>query len=171
MLSLGLDISTSRTGYSIIENKKILDFGYIDSSKEEDIYSKAKFVIDKLNQLISNWSIDKINIEDNLQAFSIGRTSANIIIKLAKINAIVSFHLYSNGYEVIHINPSAARKKVFGIIKKDFKLQFKDNKRWIVYLLLKMYGKDLYQKLPKNRKGFLSKNSYDICDSIVVGLY
>jgi Holliday junction resolvasome RuvABC endonuclease subunit len=54
LLSLGLDISTSRTGYSIIENKKILDFGYIDSSKEEDIYSKAKFVIDKLNQLISN---------------------------------------------------------------------------------------------------------------------
>ena len=34
MVTLGLDVSTTTIGYAFIKNKKILDMGFIDISKQ-----------------------------------------------------------------------------------------------------------------------------------------
>ena len=45
-------------------------------------------------------NVDNINIEDNLSGFAGGRTSQQVIIKLAKFNAILCFMLENFEYNV-----------------------------------------------------------------------
>ena len=91
MVILGLDISTTTIGYAFSENNKILDMGFIDVKKHKTPKDKAFFA---LNWLCKNKYIDKvehINIEDNLSGFAGGRTSQQVIIKLAKFNACLLY--------------------------------------------------------------------------------
>ena len=91
MVTLGLDASTTCVGYAFTKDKKILDMGFIDIKKEITPKDKVEKVLDFLN---NNPYIDNtatINIEDNLSGFSGGRTSQQVIVKLAKFNAILCF--------------------------------------------------------------------------------
>ena len=93
MVTLGLDISTSCVGYAFTEDNKILDMGFIDIKKEKTPKKKVFKVLDFLNK---NSYIDKVftvYVEDNLQGFAGGRTSQQVIVKLAKFNAILCFVL------------------------------------------------------------------------------
>ena len=115
MVTLGLDVSTTCVGYAFTKDKKILDMGFIDIKKEKTPKEKVFRVLDILNK---NSYIDetyKINVEDNLQGFAGGRTSQQVIVKLAKFNAILCFQLEEVfDMEVHNINPMTARKFVFG---------------------------------------------------------
>ena len=113
MVILGLDVSTTTIGYAFTKNKKILDMGFIDIKKQKTIQEKAYYAMDILES--KEYDIDKIHIEDNLSGFSGGRTSQQVIIKLAKFNAVFCFIL-ENSMEVpvININPNTGRKQVFG---------------------------------------------------------
>jgi RNase H-fold protein (predicted Holliday junction resolvase) len=125
MIVLGLDVSTTTIGYAFTKDKQILDMGFIDISKQNTIQEKAYYAMDKLQE--NTYEIDKIHIEDNLSGFQGGRTSQQVIIKLAKFNAVFCFIL-ENAMDipVISINPNTGRKKVFGkarikgIKSKDF---------------------------------------------------
>jgi len=115
MVTLGLDASTTCVGYAFTEDKKILDMGFIDIKKEITPKDKVQKVLDFLNKnpYIDN-TVD-INIEDNLSGFAGGRTSQQVIVKLAKFNAILCFMLEEIfQMEVNSINPMTARKNVFG---------------------------------------------------------
>ena len=115
MVTLGLDASTTCVGYAFTEDKKILDMGFIDIKKQTTPKEKVFKVLDFLN---NNSYIDDtihINVEDNLSGFAGGRTSQQVIVKLAKFNAILCFMLEEVfGMEVHNINPMTARKNVFG---------------------------------------------------------
>ena len=92
MSILGLDISTSCTGWSIINPQGIIvDIGYIDLSKEKSIFKKAKKVKDELFNIFETNKIEAVFIEENLQSFRSGFSSAATISTLAKFNGIVSF--------------------------------------------------------------------------------
>ena len=99
MVILGLDVSTTTIGYAFTKNKKILDMGFIDIKKQQSIQEKAYYAMDILES--KEYGIDKIYIEDNLSGFSGGRTSQQVIIKLAKFNAVFCFILekYNNVQE------------------------------------------------------------------------
>ncbi|MBC8428227.1 MAG: hypothetical protein H8D94_02015 [Candidatus Pelagibacter sp.] len=113
MVILGLDVSTTTIGYAFTKNKKILDMGFIDIKKQQSIQEKAYYAMDILES--KEYGIDKIYIEDNLSGFSGGRTSQQVIIKLAKFNAVFCFILENSmELQVISVNPNTARKKVFG---------------------------------------------------------
>jgi RNase H-fold protein (predicted Holliday junction resolvase) len=113
MVILGLDVSTTTIGYAFTKNKKILDMGFIDIKKQTSIQEKAYYAMDILES--KEYEIDKIQIEDNLSGFQGGRTSQQVIIKLAKFNAVFCFILENSmEVEVTSINPNTARKKVFG---------------------------------------------------------
>ena len=75
--------------------------------KEITPKDKVEKVLDFLN---NNPYIDNtatINIEDNLSGFSGGRTSQQVIVKLAKFNAILCFMIEQIfQMEVNSINPS-----------------------------------------------------------------
>ena len=84
MVTLGLDASTTCVGYAFTKNKRILDMGFIDIKKEKTPKEKVEKVIEYLNKTSHIDDVYDINVEDNLSGFAGGRTSQQVIIKLAK---------------------------------------------------------------------------------------
>ena len=115
MVTLGLDISTTTVGYAFTKDKKILNMGFIDIKKHNSYKDKAFFVLTYLLKSSYIDDIEQIYVEDNLSGFAGGRTSQQVIIKLAKFNAILGFVLEEEfQIKVKNINPMTVRKNVFG---------------------------------------------------------
>ena len=141
MVTLGLDISTSCVGYAFTENKQILDMGFIDIKKFKNHKEKAFFVLTEINKSSYIDKVEKVYVEDNLSGFAGGRTSQQVIVKLAKFNAVLCFVIEDTfDIEVKNVNPMTARKQAFGkarvkgVKAKDFvKRQIDelyDTKKW-----------------------------------------
>ena len=165
MVTLGLDASTTCVGYAFTQDKKILDMGFIDIKKETTPKDKVQKVLDFLNKnpYIDN-TVD-INIEDNLSGFAGGRTSQQVIIKLAKFNAILCFMLEHFDYRVNNINPMTARKQVFGKARVKG-IKAKD--------LVKMKIEEMYntKKWCKHTtRGNWDKRNIDMYDGLVTALF
>ena len=90
---LGLDISTSCTGWCIIDSidSRLLKMGHIELSREKKFLTKAEIVKESLVCISREWDIKTIFIEENLQAFRPGFSSAKTLMTLARFNGIVSY--------------------------------------------------------------------------------
>ena len=165
MVTLGLDISTTCVGYAFTKDKKILDMGFIDIKKEKTPKEKVFKVLDFLNNSSYIDEVFDINIEDNLSGFAGGRTSQQVIIKLAKFNAILCFMLENFDFNVHNINPMTARKNVFGkarikgikakdFVKEEIEKRFK-TKKWC----------------KSTKTGLWDKRNIDMYDGLVMALY
>ena len=165
MVTLGLDASTTCVGYAFTEDKKILDMGFIDIKKEKTPKDKVQKVLDFLhdNSYIDN--VNDINIEDNLSGFAGGRTSQQVIIKLAKFNAILCFMLENFEYNVNSINPMTARKQVFGKAR----VKGKKAKQFVQEEIEKMYNTNKWCK--ETARGNWDKRNIDMYDGLVMSLY
>ena len=166
MVTLGLDISTSCVGYAFTKDKKILDMGFIDIKKQTTPKEKVFKVLDFLNKSSYIDQVFTIYVEDNLQGFAGGRTSQQVIVKLAKFNAVLCFQLEEVfDIEVQNINPMTARKFVFGkarvkgIKAKDFvKMKIEemyDTKKWCKH----------------TARGNWDKRNIDMYDGLVMSLF
>ena len=106
MVILGLDVSTNTIGYAFTENKKILDMGFIDISKQKTIKDKAYQALEMLDDNMHIDKTEKIIVEDSLSGFASGFTSMQTIIKLSKFNAVMCFILeWKYDIEIELINP------------------------------------------------------------------
>ena len=166
MVTLGLDISTTCVGYAFTKDKKILDMGFIDIKKEKTPKEKVFKVLDFINKSSYIDDVYDINVEDNLSGFAGGRTSQQVIVKLAKFNAVLCFVLEDMFDMKVHnINPKTARKNVFGkarlkgIKAKDFvKMKIEemyDTKKWCKH----------------TTRGNWDKRNIDMYDGLVMSLY
>ena len=111
---LGLDISTSCTGWCVVSlTGGFIDMGYVTLSPKLSTFQKAKVMADALSNLHIKHDITKVVIEENLQAFRPGFSSAKTLLSLARFNGIVSF-LSQEQYAVQpeFINVNVARKAV-----------------------------------------------------------
>ena len=166
MVTLGLDASTTCVGYAFTQDKKILDMGFIDIKKETTPKDKVQKVLDFLNKspYIDN-TVD-INIEDNLSGFAGGRTSQQVIVKLAKFNAILCFMLEEIfQMEVNSINPMTARKNVFGKAR----IKGKKAKEFVQEQVEKMYNTKKWCK--ETTRGNWDKRNIDMYDGLVMSLF
>ena len=166
MVTLGLDASTNCVGYAFTKNKKILDMGFIDISKQKTPKEKVFKVLDFINKSSYIDDVIDINVEDNLQGFAGGRTSQQVIIKLAKFNAILCFML-EDMFEmnVNNINPMTARKQVFGKARVKG-IKAKD--------LVKMKVEEMYNTkkwCKKTTRGNWDKRNIDMYDGLVMSLF
>ena len=166
MVTLGLDISTTCVGYAFTENKKILDMGFIDIKKFTNHKEKAFFVLTCINKSSYIDKVKKVYVEDNLSGFAGGRTSQQVIVKLAKFNAVLCFVMEDTfDVEVKNVNPMTARKQVFGkarvkgVKAKDFvKRQIDelyDTKKWCKH----------------TSRGNWDKRNIDAYDGLVMSLF
>ena len=166
MVTLGLDISTTCVGYAFTKNKKILDMGFIDIKKQKTPKEKVFKVLDFLNKSSYIDEVFDINVEDNLSGFAGGRTSQQVIVKLAKFNAILCFQLEEVfDMEVHSINPMTARKKVFGKARVKG-IKAKD--------LVKMKIEEMYDTskwCKETTRGNWDKRNIDAYDGLVMSLY
>ena len=114
---LGLDISTSITGATVLD-----DDGEVLYCEAWDLRNKNHFptLFDKaqrINQMLAilydvkKFKIDKIYIEQSLMAFRPGFSSAKTILTLAKFNGIVSY-MCQKFFNIVpeYIGASTARK-------------------------------------------------------------
>ena len=107
---LGLDISTSITGATILDkNGEIVYNDSWDTRKFKNFFEKAKFIEDKIKEF--NYPIEKIYIEQSLQSFRSGFSSAKTLSTLSRFNGVVSWLAYT----ILRVEPeylaaSSARK-------------------------------------------------------------
>ena len=165
MVTLGLDASTTCVGYAFTVNKKILDMGFIDIKKEKTPKDKVEKVLDFLHNSPYIDNVTDINIEDNLSGFAGGRTSQQVIIKLAKFNAILCFMLENFDFKVNSINPMTARKNVFGKAR----VKGKKAKEFVQEEVEKMYNTKKWCK--ETSRGNWDKRNIDMYDGLVMSLY
>ena len=166
MVILGLDISTTCVGYAFTKDKKILDMGFIDIKKEKTPKEKVFKVLDFLNNSSYIDKVFTIYVEDNLQGFAGGRTSQQVIVKLAKFNAVLCFVLEDMlDMEVHNINPMTARKFVFGKARvKGIKA-----KDFVKMKIEEMYDTKKWCKTTS--RGNWDKRNIDMYDGLVMSLY
>ena len=165
MVTLGFDASTTCVGYAFTEDKKILDMGFIDIKKEKTPRDKVQKVLDFLNQSSYIDNVFDINIEDNLSGFAGGRTSQQVIIKLAKFNAILCFMLENFDFNIHSVNPMTARKNVFGKARVKG-LKAKD---FVKQEIEKMYNTSKWCK--ETTRGNWDKRNIDMYDGLVMSLF
>ena len=166
MVTLVLDASTTCVGYAFTDDKKILDMGFIDIKKETTPKEKVEKVLGFLNESPYIDETIDINVEDNLSGFAGGRTSQQVIVKLAKFNAILCFMLEQIfDMEVNSINPMTARKNVFGKARvKGMKA-----KDLVKLKIEEMYNTKKWCK--HTTRGNWDKRNIDMYDGLVMSLF
>ena len=163
---LGLDISTSITGATIIENGQIIETSYFDTRNKKQfpsIYHKARHVRDKLQDIKDRYSIQSIFIEQSLHSFRSGFSSAQTLSTLSRFNGIVSW-LCADIFdtEPQMIAATSARKQAGVGIKRG------DNaKEKVLQFIIDKYP-DIDIQYTKH--GNPKPGMYDMCDSIIIAM-
>ncbi len=124
---LGVDVSTSITGFAVVADDEIVFYDSIDLRKQKNFFDKAIVIKEKILDLYemyqcnnddsmrmgnAEYPIEHIYIEQPFTFFNSGGSSAKTMAALQKFNGVVSWMLY----EVFEIRPeyigaSAARKE------------------------------------------------------------
>lgn len=112
---LGLDISTSITGYTILdEEAKIIKCEAWDLRNKRyfpDLYSKASLIKEELKEIKLNYPIEHVYIEEPFAFFRAGGSTAKTMAKLQAFNGILSWLCHDIfGFSPTHISPARARK-------------------------------------------------------------
>ena len=93
---LGLDISTSITGYTILDSSgEIMVCDHIDLRKEKNFFKKIQIVNSRLEDIVKRYEVKAVYVEQSLQSFRSGFSSAQTLSLLSKINGIVSWLCYN----------------------------------------------------------------------------
>ena len=109
---LGLDVSTSITGATVIDLKgNVVYCEAWDTRKFKSFFEKASFVNNKLTDVRIGYPITKVVIEQSLQMFRPGFSSAKVLTLLSKFNGVVSWLCYNTfGLEPEYVSANSARK-------------------------------------------------------------
>tara|TARA_E500000305_G_C4019665_1_gene237887 strand:- start:1608 stop:2135 length:528 start_codon:yes stop_codon:yes gene_type:complete len=157
----GLDISTSITGITILNTK-----GEILLNDSWD-FRKYKTFLDKVDvakqhiQKLHSYGIEHIYIEQSLQAFRPGFSSAKTILTLAKFNGTISYLLY----DILSIRPeyvaATTARKLNGI-----KVPRGQKAKEVV--LQHLLSTEPGFKIEMTKFGNPKPESYDRADSLIV---
>ena len=163
---LGLDSSTSTTGFAFFNGYEIVDAGFIDTSKLKTNKEKMISIVSSLSDRPNMTQVTEIKLESALCGFQRGKTSQQVVIMLARFNGILEYVLNDTfKVPVSLISANTARKKLLG-------------KAFIKGMTAKEYVK---QELPKhvlnlekyiklNKRGNYDKKNEDMMDAIVIAV-
>ena len=112
---LGLDVSTSVIGYTILDEEanliKCEAWDLRNKRLFSDLYSKASFIKEELKKIKLNCQISKVYIEEPFVFFKSGGSTAKTMAKLQSFNGIVSWLCHDIfGFSPNHLSPAQARK-------------------------------------------------------------
>jgi len=115
---IGLDVSSSITGYTIIEDGNIILNNVWDLRKYNDFFEKAKVIEEGIKEIerVYGGKIRAVYIEQSLQSFKSGFSSAKTLSTLSRFNGVVSWFVY----DIFNIKPeyidAKSARKLCGII-------------------------------------------------------
>jgi len=159
---LGLDLSTSIIGMCIVDKGgNIFHQEYIDLRKEKSFFDKISLAKDKILSVIRTNRVHDVWVEQSLQAFRPGFSSAKTLLTLSKFSGIMEWVIYE-GTEIVpqYVGASAARK-ICGIsVPRGEKA-----KSVVMRFLL---DKEPAFVVEYTKYGNVKKHFYDIADAIIV---
>ena len=175
---LALDISTSCTGYCLFDEDGFVDIGFIDLSKHKGLFEKASYVKDRITELDQKYNVEKVVVEENLQAFRPGLSSAKTLMTLAQFNGVVRWICHETlKVSVEAVNVNTARKLVG--LKIDRKDKTKNTKQQ-VWEWVKLLNKNDRSRIkwpmktlksgPNKGQIRLCNEAYDMADAYVIGM-
>ncbi len=177
MVTLGFDASTTTVGWSFFNNGtgpnvrkehtgEVLDCGFIDISKLQTNKDKTFHVISILDKNPLIKEIEKINLEAALSGFMGGRTSQQVIIKLARFNAVFEYIIGEHWKISVNlISVNTIRKKAFGKCR----IKGVPSKQFVKSELEKIVNLSKWDHFKKN--GNWDDRNFDMYDSIVCSMY
>ena len=164
MKILGLDISTSITGATVMEGDKIIESVYWDTrnkNKYDNIYAKAHQIRVNLLLLWTKHNIEEVFIEQSLHSFRSGFSSAQTLSTLSKFNGMVSWFCYEIFNKKPNMISASSARKTAGITVK----RGQNAKQKVLDFIIDKYPKVViqYTKHGNPKPGML-----DMCDSIII---
>lgn len=170
---LALDISTSCTGYCLFDENGLVDIGSIDLSKHKGLFEKANHVKNKIIEIDDQYCIDVVAVEENLQAFRPGLSSAKTLMTLAQFNGVVRWICHERlEVPVEAINVNSARKNV------GLKIDRKDKSKTTKEKVLEWVSEDrpeikwptkILKSGPNRGCIRICNEAYDMADAYVIG--
>ena len=170
---LALDISTSCTGYCLFNEDDLVDIGSINLSKHKGLYEKATYVKSAIVALDDAYHIDRVVVEENLQAFRPGLSSAKTLMTLAQFNGVVRWICHERlDVPVEAINVNTARKNI------GLKIDKKDKSKTTKEKVLDWVSADndtiewptkILKSGPNKGKERICSEAYDMADAYVIG--
>ena len=162
---LGLDISTSCTGYAIVTTGvgRVVEVGNFKLDKFDDFFDKCDAYRAALEAVSARHvGIKKICIEENLQAFRPGMSSAKTINTLARFNGAASLIAYEVcRSKPIFLNATSARSKLG--IKLDRKSDVSTKQQ-----IFEFVKPQIDIEWPTTRTGGVQTSCYDMADAYVL---
>ena len=171
---LGLDISTSNVGWCVLSlDGSLIEANAVSFDKKQNIFQRAQQVREQLTEIKASHKVSKIFIEENLQAFRPGFSSAKTIVTLARFNGIVTF--LSNevfSIEPLFLNVNSARKSVGLKIERKSTTATKDQVLQFAKQRLSSFHWPTRTLKSGVRKGLVipADCCYDIADAYVIAL-
>lgn len=159
---LGLDISTSITGYTILnDDGSVAECSFIDLKKLKDVYKKASLCQSIFAKLFAKYPIKKVYIEESLQMFSMGKSSAKTLAALTKFNGILSWIIF-NDFLIPpqHVPAITARKKAGIVLVKGIKAK--------ECVMKHMIDNESWFPVQYTKTGKIKPHCYDMADSWVI---
>jgi hypothetical protein len=160
---LGLDISTSITGVTILDrdNELIYCEAWRTDRTGLSFYQKLDIIKEKVCYLKSQYPVEKIYVEEPLGMFAAGRSSAQVISKIQRFNGVVCWILRETfDLEPNYINVSTARKLCGIKIRRGQKAK--------AIVLKHILENENKFKAEYTKKGNPIKGVYDRADSLVI---
>jgi|3_EtaG_2_1085321.scaffolds.fasta_scaffold47071_2 Holliday junction resolvasome RuvABC endonuclease subunit len=176
MLILGLDISTSCTGFCVVnEENKVIFLDYENFKGCKDFWEKTDRIEEKIIRILAEikplGKIEKVFVEESLQKFRPGLSSAKTLTTLSKFNGIVC-HLVrrQTGCSPNYLNVNTARKLVGLKIErgKDTKEQVFEWVKSDVYMHAQVWQKKKMKSGPRKGLEILDPVCYDMADAYVI---
>jgi hypothetical protein len=176
--SVGLDISTSIIGMSLFLDNKLVKLMHVDLTKTKCMFDKAsKFEEEFKHKMLSDTTSDEIldikhiYIEDTLQSFSRGLSSARTLMQLSRFNGIVSnISFRITRIKPVFINVNTARKTLGIKIDKNSSIDKKE--QVMAWVGSDLGGYDWPTKIisrgPNKGRVKYEKYCYDIADAYVI---
>lgn len=114
---LGLDVSTSITGATLLNDSgEVVVNEAWDTRKYKNFFEKVEYVEKRIEELNNNgFGIKRVYIEQSLQSFRSGFSSAKTLSTLSRFNGVVSWLVY----RILQIEPeylaATSARKLCGI--------------------------------------------------------
>ena len=125
------------------------------------MFDKAKTVEHRLQEIFDNNNVEQVWIEESLQMFSSGMSSAKTLATLTKFNGIVSWIAWDKfGITPEYIAAVSARKEIGLTVQK--------GKRGKDVVMEYMLDKETWFQVEYGRTGKIKPHFYDMADSFVV---
>ena len=172
---LGLDISTSCTGWCVLSSEgDLLDIGNIKLGNKLSLFQKSHQVKQALSELKEKFDFEKVFIEENLQASRPGFSSAKTIVTLARFNGIVSYltsQVFSCEPEYINVNVARKAVGLKIVSKRKGGAPTKEQVfKWASEKIVHDWPVKILKSGPRKGTTVLDDSRFDMADAYVIAL-